>query len=553
MVLIINKKTNWSGFVLRAYVLMLLLVCSCFAFAQPDDEALPKEEVDVTKTFNAAVQEAKKYSPSPTLPAPPENSRNSIYDLPERLLALEYEAPMIKPIAMRQEESQATKRFWAKVGYGVPNQPYIDFKLNNGQSDKIDFNIHARHHSANNHQRVDNQRFGNTDAFIDGTYYTDAFAVGGKLGFDLDQHHFYGHDDTLYFAKSQVFQRFSTAFGELRFLNTYPTKGNVNYWLTGDFHVTGDRYQAWEFRPGFEAGLKKMFDDNWVQLIVDNHYRYFTDFDSISTRRQINNLLTFKPSIVLNVKPFKLKVGAYLGFDDDLFVPYPDLEASVAVMDGTITLFGGWNGEIQQGQFREFGHYNPFIKSILNIKNTRIQNRYGGLKGKFAGVNFEGRVTQKPIENLPMYLTDYSDYMRRFDIVYDSIATILSLDGVADFDILKSIKTTISATYNIYGSDTPHWHLPPLETDVTARYSYNDQIGLSASLYLASGSRYLSREGIPRTLSPLLDLNVGGTYRINDNFALFVDVNNLLSSNYQRWHRYPQLGLNFMVGVMFRY
>jgi len=561
MTFIINKKAIYKknkhsykvpSILKMPVTLLLLLTCSCLALAQPDDEGLTQEEVDVTKTFNAAVQEAKKYSPSPTLPPPPENSRNSEYRLPSKLLTVEYEAPMIKPIAMRREATEVAKRFWAKIGYGIPNQPYLDFKLNNGRSDKIDFNIHARHHSANNHQNIANQRFGNTDAFVDGTYYTEAFAIGGKLGFDLDQHHFYGYEDTLYFTKSQIFQRFSTAFGELRLLNTQPTQGDIAYWLNGDFHTTNDQYQAWEFRTGFEGGLRKSIDKNWIEITVDDHYRYFTHFDSIATIRQIDNLFIFKPNFVLNTPSFKLKAGAYLGFDDEL-VPYPDIEVSIGIMDGTVTLFGGWNGEIRQAQFREFGHYNPFIKSILTLKNTRLQNRYGGVKGKLAGINFEVRATQKSVENLPMYLTDYTDDTRRFDIVYDSVATIFSIDGAADFDILKIIKTTLSATYNIYRYEDPHWHLPAFESDIAMRYTYNDAIGLTASLHLASGSPYLTREGASLQLSPLLDLNVGGTYRINDNFSLFLDVNNLLSSNYQRWYRYPQLGLNVIGGVMFRY
>lgn len=536
---------------MKTYLLMLFLTCSIVAYAQPDDEGLTEEKVDVTKTFNAAVQDAKKYSPSPTLPVAPENSRNSEYRIPTKLLTVEYEAPTIKPIAMRRAEPEKAKRFLGKIGYGMPNQPYLDFKLNNGKSDNIDFNIHLHHHSANNNQRVRHQRFGNTDGFVDGTYYTESFAVGGKLGFDLDQHHFYGHNDTLILSKAQVFQRFSTAFGELRLLNTQPTQGDLNYWLTVDFHTTNDRYDAWEFRPGFKGGIRKWLNDNWLEVTVDEHYRYFTDFNGISATRQTDNLLIIKPNFVFNAAPFKLKIGAYLGFDDE-FVSYPDIEASVAMLDGTVTLFGGWNGEIRQAQFRQFGQYNPFIKSVLTLKNTRLQHRYGGVKGKVAGINFEVRATQKPTENLPMYLTDYSDHTRRFDIVYDSVATIFALDGTADFDILNSIKTTLSATYNTFRNEDPHWHLPTFESDIAAAYTYNDQIGLNASLYLASGAPYLTREGIPQQLSPLLDLNIGGTYHINDNFSLFLDINNLLSSNYQRWNRYPQLGLNFIGGVIFK-
>ncbi len=546
-----------TGFKPRAFVmaLMCLLTCS-LAVAQPGNDGLTQEEIDVTKTFDAVLKDAKKYSTSPALPEGlSQENRNSVFNLPPRLLELDYEAPAIKPIPMKREAGQAARLYWGKIGYGIPNQPYVDFRLNNGPSDWLDFNLQFRHHSANNDGNVQYQRFGNTDGVIDGTYYTERslVAIGGRLGFDLDRHHFFGSSETVDFTREALFQRFLTAFGELRLANSEPTVNDLNYWLKGDFHATGDNYQAREYRVGFNLGAEKWIDKNRLGVEIDNHYRYFSDDNDSITTQQTNNVLAFQPYFVLNASPFRLKAGAYLGFDGGDFVPYPDIEASVAILEGKASLFAGWTGEIQQAQFREIGIYNPYIKSVLALENTRVRNLYGGVKGKFDKLNVEARATQKDVRNLPMYLTDYTDDRRRFDILYDSVATIFALNGVVDFELLKNINLSFSGTYNIYGSDAPHWHLPTLESNIGAKYNYNDQISLKAELYTEGGIPYLTQEGAEEIRTPLLDLNLGGTYRLNDNFSLFLDLNNLFASNYQRWNRYPQLGLNFVGGVIFKY
>ncbi len=538
------------------FIILAVLCFAQLAIAQPDDDEIDSEEIDVTKTYKAGIINAKKYSTSPKLP---ENKgkelRESEYDLPAKLLDLEYEAPTIKPIAMRRAPTAPVYRFWSKLGYGTPNHAYADLRLNNGQSEKIDFNLNIKHHSANRNKKVKHQRFGNTDGIIDGTYYADAgFAIGGTLGIDVDQHHYFGHADSLVFEKAEVLQRFITTYGKVRFNNSKEVQLKLNYWVNGDFHVTRDRYEAAENRVGFDIGVRKWINENhWLEIALDDHYRFYNDSFSVNSR-QASNVLAIKPHFMLNTGNFKLKAGAYMGFDGE-FVPYPDIEASYALLDGKATVFAGWNGEVQQAQFREFGNYNPYIKSVLTLKNSRLQNRYFGVKGRFGKFNYEARGTQKPIKNLAMYLTDYSMDTRQFDIVYDSISNQFTADAVLDFIIIDDLQAMVSGAYTIYAKqkDDPHWHLPTLESNLGLHYTPGDKLELSTEMYIASGAPYLTQEGEEDTLSPLFDLNINGSYSINKNFSLFLDANNILSSKYQRWNRYPQLGFNFLGGVKLKF
>ena len=52
---------------------------------------------------------------------------------------------------------------------------------------------------------------------------------------------------------------------------------------------------------------------------------------------------------------------------------------------------------------------------------------------------------------------------------------------------------------------------------------------------------------------PLLDVSAGAEYILTDNFSAFVDINNLLDNNRERWHSYQTYGLNVMIGIQGRF
>jgi hypothetical protein len=67
-----------------------------------------------------------------------------------------------------------------------------------------------------------------------------------------------------------------------------------------------------------------------------------------------------------------------------------------------------------------------------------------------------------------------------------------------------------------------------------------------------NGLPYRTVGGTELRLDPLLDLNLHGDYFFTNQFGAFVEINNILGNNRERWANYPSFGFNAKGGVIFR-
>ena len=56
-----------------------------------------------------------------------------------------------------------------------------------------------------------------------------------------------------------------------------------------------------------------------------------------------------------------------------------------------------------------------------------------------------------------------------------------------------------------------------------------------------------------RKIDPIFDFNLGMEYRFTKKLSAFVDVNNILSKNYEIWGNYHVQGINVMAGVTYSF
>jgi len=54
-------------------------------------------------------------------------------------------------------------------------------------------------------------------------------------------------------------------------------------------------------------------------------------------------------------------------------------------------------------------------------------------------------------------------------------------------------------------------------------------------------------------LNTLFDVNLGGQYEITDKFSGFLNINNILNNERERFNNYPSVGLNFLAGIILKY
>ena len=521
---------------------------------------------ELFRPFEAKLAHSNKMKANPILPKVEEDPNKEMdYVVPTRLLELTYPAPTIRPLGMPTEKAPRNYNFYTKLGFGYPISPLAEISYNSSASDKIRYGLHYRHHSGRGN--MTHQRYFENNAGINATYFTDKFAVGGALGFNLDGVRFYGLQeilgDTTTIDIDSITQRFTEVNGKVEIFNSGRTKSDFNYHGDVAFHILSDRYQASEFDITPEVGIEKWFGKtSAIEVDFGLNLNSFKDTvvnDTVSGSRFMTYL---RPAFIINSGAFQGRFGGDVGLSEGSFYAYPDVELGVKIWDGQLGFFAGTKGEIRRNNFRSLTNYNPFIVSAMNMRHTKYWDFYGGIRGNLRGIGYDARIAYALTKDLPLFVNDAASDYARFAVVYDTV-NIFSITGAIDFDIIPNLHLRAALGFYNYAAGTNKaYHLPTFESNIDAVYSmkfgkakdaFKNRLDLEASFFVNSGVPYFDEVTLTEeTLNGLFDFNLGATYHFSSQAAAFVDINNVLNNQNQRWRYYKQIGFNVMAGVIFK-
>ena len=558
------------------YIFLFAVMANQALLAQQED--LPNEEVEVIKDFDARLIETEKVEITPTLPKPNNADKTQTYSIPTRSLQVEYLPPKIRPLAMKRDKLPEQYDGFVKLGYGIPSSPYAEASYFTYR-DNLNIGGKFRHHSAN-FDNVENQRFADNEVELKGAYYKEeGFAIGGDIGYTSNQVHYYGYnnndsnpvDSTGSFGvnREQVKQTFNTLKFGGTFFNGERTQGDINYKAGLNFYNTRDNFAARE--TGFDAfgnATKWVADKHAINVGLKIDLTRFRDGDSgnsDSLRQTLNNFY-LTPNFTYHADAFKVKVGVNLVAVDGDFNFFPDIEASANIVGNKFTVFAGAEGNLQKNTLRSLSDYNPFIKTFgsLEIRNTDYNHFYGGIRGAFGAINYKAQAGFKIVDNLALFLNDYEDFITtdvgqisldRLEVLYDD-GNIFNVQGSLEAPLFKNFNLGGTVSVNAYDLDNQEraWHLPATEFNVNASYKLlEEKLLLKGELFVANGVPYITPEGNTDNLNALFDVSAGAEYVITEHISAFLDVNNLLDNNRERWNSYQTYGLNVLFGVQARF
>lgn len=532
-------------------------------WAQPGNGGLETSEVEVIKEFEARLKDTEKLKVLPGLPPLDKTPRQLNYNVPTKTVPIEYPDPSLRPIALRRGKIEKGYKGFVKLGYGIPASPYGELGYNfGGGKEPYNLGIHVMHNSANFDKDFEHQRYSLTDALLKGTYYLEegGMAVGGKLGFTSDAVHYFGYDqaggvaggDTS-LTKEQVLQKFNTFQAGFNLFNGERNDMDVSYSAGVDFYNMTDNFSSSEL--GFDLNLTgtKWFNEKHpLSLTIRTDFTTYED----TVKQNLNNFF-LQPNFTFHDDKFRFKVGVNLVSHDDEFDLLPDLEASFALLGARLAVFGGWKGDYVKNNFKNLSDYNPYIYTYekLDIRNTRYNQYYGGVRGNLGVIEYNGQLGYKKAEDLALYLTDPTDLRRRFLTVYDTV-DIFNIEGVLTARPFKNFELTGSLTQNIYDlkNQEKAWHLPNLEVNVSVAYkTLKDKLRLKGEIYVENGVPFLNDAGEADNLNGLFDVSVGADYQFAKNIGIFLNLNNLAGNKRQRWANYPTYGINVLGGITARF
>ncbi len=575
----------------RVYI-VLFFICLCgTTLAQEKEkkkkkEKLETEEITVTKSFSPTVSDAFKIKTSPSIDSieiyHKQNVQYSIESVP---VASTFAPAKGKPKALQRGPKERFYQNFASAGYGSYGTAIVEIFAHTSTSNYNDFGGYINFHTSKGGIEdvlLDDDFLNlNTDLFYKQT--ERYFEWQAHSGFNRQSINWYGVPEELNFSKPVIAsieenQTYSEFYlnGDIEFFDALVHHGNVALSRFTDKRKSVENYGYINGTVDFPVADEMIYTHVNFEFL---NGKFDNDYNQISSLDYTYFNIGLSPNFEILRDNLTVNIGAKLYFsmtnadEGSQFYIYPNVTASYNISDEQLIAFGGVTGDLTQNSYRHFVQDNPFVSPTLDIKRTHQQYYgYGGLKGLLNGnINFNVKVAYGNEEDKSLFklnpsktdgntITLDQGYAagNSFQVVYDNVNTLqASAEVIVDFT--ETFKFGGNVIYNNYTLDkeTYAWNLPDLKATLIANYS-KPKWRAGAELFFVSNRKdelTVVPVGLTQgiTNGSYFDVNLNGIYHINDKFSAFINANNLLNQNYQRFTNFKVQGLQVFAGFKFRF
>ena len=187
------------------------------------------------------------------------------------------------------------------------------------------------------------------------------------------------------------------------------------------------------------------------------------------------------------------------------------------------------------------------------LNNTKEIQYYGGIKATVGKhFNFNARAAFISYRDMPLFVNDSLDG-KSFVLTNESKLTNLQIHG--DMNFISQDKFTASAgldlnSYTGLHDNAKAWGLFPLKLTGSLRWNAFKELVIKSDLVAFSGAKALLKDGSEKNMKGGTDLSAGAEFKLNKRFSVWLDFDNILNSQYERWNNYPVYGFQVIGGVL---
>lgn len=282
--------------------------------------------------------------------------------------------------------------------------------------------------------------------------------------------------------------------------------------------------------------------------------------DTISADRSAT-LVQLPLQLSLKKEKLQVKGGLSPVFDGNKFTIAPQFKFLYNVNDKGLRIKAGLENTFELNSLRKLSKLNPFLVPPDSIKVFRQSDYYIGLdwvNQKGLQFNFSLGITQ--FRNIPLFVNaGFTE--RQFKVLNESMLSAFSLSGGLEYVFDETLKFRTDLKYYAFTDQEDQDHpfgILPLELKSNISWNPIDPLTLRFNAYMWRGSMAIpvsngnSGGGFPAfRLKDAADLSFGVDYKLNKNWALWVDLNNIANVRYQRWNKYESFGFNFLGGIRY--
>ncbi|PCH74684.1 MAG: TonB-dependent receptor [Flavobacteriaceae bacterium] len=559
---------------------------STLLVAQKKD-TLNTQEINIIKSYKPTVSDAFKIKINPHLNASdvikkhPVNYR--IFSFP---VASTFTPSKGKAKNIVREPQPRLYDNYVSAGFGNYSSPLLEAYIHTQSNRDNDFGLFLKHNSSKDGVKnaLLETPFSKSDIALYYKQFDRDYDWKIDAGYQRKTHNFYGipkdvNFDSNFFDNEDLTQAFNT-------INLGGTLNLYDYFLTNvtaNFSNFSDAFDSSEMhvliKPTIELPISNELINTVVSIeVLSGKFKKGYENNQEISHRFLNLGINPNFEVRRDNLSFNLGVKTYYSMDlerkENKFYAYPNITASVRVMEDALIIIGGVTGDLIQHSYQSFAHENPWISPTLNILASDNQyNGYIGAKGKLASnISYQGKVTYSNTKNKALFIHQViqtnaslpiSDSYRAgnsFKVVYDDVKSI-GFNGEINFKASKKINIGGTLDYTNY---TPTnlaevWNTPALKATVFTNFQHQKWFGSAKLFYESSKKDFVVPFGqnashiSPTEIDAFVDLNLNVGYIFSDRLTAFVKANNLTNNHYQRFLNYQVQGTQFLGGLTYKF
>jgi outer membrane receptor protein involved in Fe transport len=566
---------------------LVLLITGITYSQETKPDTLKTEEIIVIKPYTPSISDAFKVKSNPVIEDANEIQREKVsYSIFSFPVASTFAPSKGKAKSVVKDPKERLFENYISAGFGNFTSPLFEAYIHTGDAKYNDFGIFAYHHSSEGGIKDLLLNDDYSDTRVDLYYKQFDKDMNWQLnaGFHSKQYNYYGLPSDEIFNQDVI-----DAIDEEQVYKSFYAGGKISLedsffqGASAELVNFSDNYDSNELqlllKPTFEFPISTELINSEFSIDVLSGKFNRNYFSEDKVKHSFLNL-GFNPNFEVLRDNLTVNLGAKLYYSSDLdnktnsFYAYPNVFASLKVVDDVFILVAGATGDLIQNTYREFANENPFVSPTLDIQITDKQYKaFIGAKGKLASnVSYNLNLSHTNEKNKPLFtqneiMTDGTFIVSNayqagnsFDVIYDDIKT-LSVFGEMNIEASKEFNFGLSIAYSNYttSSQTEAWNLPTIKATVSADYQNNNWFA-GSKLFFNGQTKDLIKPFSASSGSLVIiendsyvDLNFHGGYNFSDRLTAFGKINNALGKKYHTFVNYQVQSLQVLAGITYKF
>jgi hypothetical protein len=520
------------------------------------------EEIVVTTSYKPVLAEAVKIRRNPDLEDKMPYKAPLSYKPIDKRLTQDNNIRQLEAMKRPQEQDSAQYNNYAKAGIGSMKTTFGEAYFGNGKDDALQVGGYVKHF-AQSGSSLNKQNDSRQEVGVFGKSIGADNTLTGRITYKRHQTYFYGLDQDL--TPPPVFDPAKQVF------NTIGAEGEIakNFKDEENAFTYAAKFNGYIFNNSYSAKESNIVLSGFLNKTVKQFYAGLSVSLDLGSQKDIaysnnNSIIRANPYIKFQGDNYKIDAGVNIAKEfgmSDRFYIFPAAKLELQVVPKYVRLFVEAKGDINKASIRNYTDINPFLGENINLINSVDKLDITlGLKGTLApGLGFKAAIYRNSIKNLPLFVNNFAATTNKYQVIYDNgDARVSGFNGELDFKASEDVNVYGRVEFKDYkmASEAQPWNLPKFILTAGTSIHVNDKVDINGSLMFRGSTQDPllvtgSTPGAPvyTLIKSFADLSGGVTYKINKQFSVFAQANNILNATSKTWVYYPNYGFNIFGGV----